>query len=594
MKLLVWLATPDQDLPDRAVNLLLIALAAVSFYRVANAARSGVLWRVSRKLVLSYLLVGAVPILLLVTFSILAILLICFDVSSYLVRTRVAALTEHAGVLAQTTLDEIEAAGDRKRIVARHASAAAARFAGATISTIAVDELPQWLKGRRFDGLVMRGGEVVVRSVAVPSGMPGRDGVVVDIPADPSIPGQSLTTAGVTLGPARRQSLLNTAMLLTHTNWENGQVVRTAVPMSVDVLSLYRFLGGSQAGVLVALISIAVLLLVIEAVALGNGLALARSITAAVDDLFKGTERVASGEFGHPIPVRADDQLGRLATSFNEMTSRIKELLVEQGEKRRLAEELRIARDIQMSLLPQGPFSLPGLSMAGMCTPAREVGGDYYDVLPLPGGCVGLLIADVSGKGTSAALYMAELKGLMLSLSRIYASPRALLIEANSIIAQHLDSRSFITMTYVVLDPAARTLTCARAGHCPFLRIPAGPAGRRRAELLAPEGMVLGLNLDNGERFERCLAEISMPLAVGDLYCFFTDGISEAMDDKGDCYGESRMTTLLEAHADLSAEALRDRLLDEVMRFAGAQPQHDDITMIMLKVEEPDFGRMHG
>ena len=151
-------------------------------------------------------------------------------------------------------------------------------------------------------------------------------------------------------------------------------------------------------------------------------------------------------------------------------------MLREQDEKRRLAEELRIARDIQMSLLPQGPFRSKGLSIAAMCAPAREVGGDYYDVLPLPDDRLGLLIADVSGKGMSAALYMAELKGLMLSLSRIHSSPRALLIDANRIISRHLDSRSFITMTYALVDRRAGTLTCARAGHCPFIRIPAARA----------------------------------------------------------------------------------------------------------------------
>ena len=154
------------------------------------------------------------------------------------------------------------------------------------------------------------------------------------------------------------------------------------------------------------------------------------------------------------------------------------------------------------------------MSVAALCVPAREVGGDYYDFLPLADGRIGLLIADVSGKGTSAALYMAELKGLMLSLSRIHTSPRALLIEANEIIAHHLDSRSFITMTYAVIDRAAGTLTCARAGHTPFMRIAAAVTAPR-VEVLAPDGMVLGLNLDRGERFERCLEELTLPIAVG-------------------------------------------------------------------------------
>ena len=117
-----------------------------------------------------------------------------------------------------------------------------------------------------------------------------------------------------------------------------------------------------------------------------------------------------------------------------------------------------------MSLLPRGPLDVPGLTITALCVPAREVGGDYYDLFPLAGDRLGVLIADVSGKGTSAALYMAELKGLMLSMSQIYHSPRQLLIEVNRIISANLDSRSFITMTYAVLDLAAATMTYARAG----------------------------------------------------------------------------------------------------------------------------------
>ncbi len=159
------------------------------------------------------------------------------------------------------------------------------------------------------------------------------------------------------------------------------------------------------------------------------------------------------------------------------MTSSIEELLQQKAEKERLEQELRIARSIQMSLLPHGSLVFPGVSLSGHCVPAREVGGDYYDFLPLDEARIGILIADVAGKGTSAALYMAELKGLMLSLSELHASPRQLLIAANRIISKHLDARSFITMMYAVVDLRARTITLARAGHCPLVYVP-GPYAR--------------------------------------------------------------------------------------------------------------------
>src|SRR3954452_12023487 len=220
---------------------------------------------------------------------------------------------------------------------------------------------------------------------------------------------------------------------------------------------------------LLALSIIVGLFLVIEFVALVAGLALAKSITGSVHELFRGTERVRRADFTHKIAIHTDDQLGELAGSFNSMTASIKDLLQQAAEKKRLEEELRIAREIQMSLLPQGPLTMPGLSITAVCVPAREVGGDYYDFLPLDDHRVGLLIADVSGKGTSAALYMAELKGLVLSLSRIHTSPRELLIEANRTLAHQLDARSFITITYGVVDMRARTMTFARAGHTPLI-----------------------------------------------------------------------------------------------------------------------------
>jgi serine phosphatase RsbU (regulator of sigma subunit) len=212
------------------------------------------------------------------------------------------------------------------------------------------------------------------------------------------------------------------------------------------------------------------------------------------------------------------------------------------------------------------------------------VGGDYYDVLRLADDRIGLLIADVSGKGTSAALYMAELKGLMLSLSKIYTSPRELLIQANRLIAEHLDSRSFITMTYAVVDLASRTMTYARAGHTPLIYVPGPGVGPRCAQILVPDGLVLGLKIDNGEKFEGLLQEETIALSPGDVFLFFTDGITEAMNAADDFFGDARLGELIEQHADLSTEELRERVLRDITAFVGSAPQHDDMTMIFIKV----------
>jgi len=335
---------------------------------------------------------------------------------------------------------------------------------------------------------------------------------------------------------------------------------------------------------LLVLFGIGGLFILIEALALTAGLALARSITGSVHELFAGTERVRHGDFTQKIEVKAADQLGELAESFNSMTASIEDLLREAAEKKRLEEELRIARQIQMSLLPQGPLEIPGLSVTALCVPAREVGGDYYDVLMLGDRRVGVLVADVSGKGTSAAFYMAELKGLVLSLSQIHESPRALLIAANRIIANNLDARSFITMTYAVVDLDKRTLTFARAGHTPLIHV-APDQARPCAEILAPDGLVLGLKIDNGEMFERMLVEETLPLRGGELFVLFTDGITEAMNAADECYSDERLARLIEQHVAMPSAELRERVLRDVEAFAGDAPQHDDMTMILLRVE---------
>jgi serine phosphatase RsbU (regulator of sigma subunit) len=298
-----------------------------------------------------------------------------------------------------------------------------------------------------------------------------------------------------------------------------------------------------------------------------------------------GTERVRHGDFTHRINIMSSDQLGELAGSFNQMIGSIENLLQTAAEKKRLEEELRIARQIQMSLLPRGPLDVPGLAVTALCVPAREVGGDYYDFFSLPGGRLGVLIADVSGKGTSAALYMAELKGLVLSLSQIYESPRQLLIEVNRIISDNLDTRSFITMTYAVIDLGAGTMAYARAGHTPLIHVSNGMARESGLRVLTPSGLVVGLRIPGAaEKFSELLEEDLIELGTGDVIVLYTDGITEAMNADSDLFGDARLSRIVEEHGHLESGELRERILREIEAFVGAANQHDDMTMILMKI----------
>ncbi len=459
-----------------------------------------------------------------------------------------------------------------------------------------------------------------MRGVALPDGPAPPFAVVVDIPLNDAIASRVRDETGIRLGrasvvltgrddvqpaegrpevaalPAARAlsatDLFSWVTLIEYTDWKTGRTAPVTWAIDLNISRVYDRLSSTQARIgnrsfgqilLLLLAIVAVLFLVIEFFALIMGFALAKSITGSVHELFVGTDRVQRGEFDRPIKVEARDQLGELADQFNAMTSSIQNLMVQQAEKERLEEELKVARKIQLSLLPQGRFEMPGIRITAICEPAREVGGDYYDLFPLGDGVLGVLIADVSGKGASAALYMAELKGLMLALSESHHSPRELLIQANRIIADNLDTKSFITMTYAVIDLPTATMTYARAGHTPLIHLPAGES--RRAQILAPDGLVVGLKIDHGERFEQLLEEVRIPLTPGDLFVFFTDGISEAMNPASDCFEESRLSQIVEEHGHLPTDELRERILREITTFAAGEPQHDDRTLILLKIE---------
>ena len=217
------------------------------------------------------------------------------------------------------------------------------------------------------------------------------------------------------------------------------------------------------------------------------------------------------------------------------------------------------------------------------------MGGDYYDFFKLPGDLLGVLIADVSGKGTSAALYMAELKGLVLSLSQIYLSPRQLLVEVNRIISDNLDTRSFITMTYAVIDLKAGRMTYARAGHTPLIYMRGGSGTTEPVKILVPSGMVVGLRIPGAhEKFMELLEEESIDLTNGDVIVLYTDGISEAMNADADLVRrlasqpDRRGARAPGVERAAGADSPRDR---SVRRRGRSTRRHDD---------DPDEGRGAG
>ena len=655
---------------DTVGDLALVLGAAILLYRLFVDIKRLMLWRVRRKMTLSYIFIGFVPALLIITFFLLCGTLLVYNVSSLVMHGRVVELVAETDLLARMAAVGLEAArtpAEVRAVLAGQQAAASVRHPGVSYSLVPArrmcgsatpldgpvqaihagpwtharppDDAPGWIPCTGLAGLTVyaeearRDGERVParlapRAVARPQAAFASYAVIVDVPMTREVTDRLradtgillmelgiLANAGGTLvesdpppmppepgaAPAP-QAPASTRMLdlpfeylvfFDTADWETGERRPLTVAITSSLAEMYRRMtpaegGGTSVGLglLLLVIVVGVLLLIIQIIAFVMGLALARSITGSVHELFEGTERVQRGDFTHKITIRSRDQLGQLAESFNSMTASIENLLEQKAEKERLEQELRIARSIQMSLLPQGHFPTAGYMLTAHCEPARQVGGDYYDYLRIDSDRLGILIADVSGKGTSAALYMAELKGIVLSLSRMHDSPRALLIDANRILSGHLDSRSFITVTYAVLDVRQRTLRYARAGHCPLIYMPGPGAASREPQILMPDGMVVGLQIDDHELFPRLLEESTITVGAGDLFCLYTDGISETMNPQGDLFGDQRLASLIGGHADMPSEQLRERILRDVRAFAGTAVQQDDMTMVLLKMDD--------
>lgn len=253
-------------------------------------------------------------------------------------------------------------------------------------------------------------------------------------------------------------------------------------------------------------------------------------------------------------------------------------LYEELAEKERMKHELEIARRIQIASLPQQTPVISGLDVAGASVPAMEVGGDFFDYLNGRPHQLTIIVGDVSGKGTSAALYMSKVQGILRSLHGFGLSPADLFIRANRLLCGDMEKSSFVTAVGAAFDAEARTLVLARAGHLPLYHYHALDASMSR---VVPRGLGLGLN--NAGVFSSEIEEKLLQYALGDVLLFVTDGVTEAQDPSGEQFGEERLIHVMTREASGSAGAILKAVLKEVAAFSSGALQHDDETIVVVK-----------
>lgn len=249
-------------------------------------------------------------------------------------------------------------------------------------------------------------------------------------------------------------------------------------------------------------------------------------------------------------------------------------------EREHMAKELEIAWQVQESLLPATNPEVPGFDIAGMCKPAAEVGGDYYDFFPLGNGKIALVIGDVSGKGTSASFYMTLTKGFIQSqiAERPDPSPRDVLIKVNDLMIKTIDRRSFVTMFVAILDWEAKTIVCARAGHNPAIHF----SGKTKTcTTIKPAGIALGLR--QNQPFTDGIRDFQFQLEPNDWLILYTDGFNEALNDKSEQFGENSVIRAIKENTEKTAQQMVTAIYEKVKTFSHSREQHDDMTMVAIR-----------
>jgi sigma-B regulation protein RsbU (phosphoserine phosphatase) len=706
-----------------------LAVIPLAYFLIKNArwVARNLLWRVRRRLVVTYLLIGALPLLLMAALVTLILLALVVQSSVNLVGRQLDGYLEQSQAAAQALSRDLNrtnasegAAGQTsdqlRRQLQERADSLAPIFPDVTLIFRAYDgvgepnnrwtersnitvrgpasesvtddatadhsslsdnsPLPQWLLSRlesnnQFHGLVVDENQPSRRRIhalhVIKLNQPGdRSGQTVfqlSYPISENLCAHLSHTTDLDVKPATASfSLVMTPngprpdvervegvaggqgagwpIFKPVAKWRTGER-RESEALRVDPSFLQpariyqrvqQFKSSSLIGsaVVLWLTVLIVFFLLIALAAISYAVILTRSITGAVHYLYEGTKRVEAGELDHEIPITGHDQLAGLSRSFNRMTRSVRELLRVSAEKQRLDQEMKIAAAVQSRLFPRVVPKSEKLDIAkGVCIPARSVSGDYYDLLAVAPNVIGIAVADVCGKGVSAALMMANLQANLRGQVQAHydaynytvrlttqadaadsgagaasapaAAPspsafpspsmdphlgelrpgvnpaRRVVKRVNQQVTESMMDASFITLFYAEFDERTSTLRYTNAGHNPPLLFRRGVRSPEDVKRLDVGGTVLGLFRD--VQYE----EEELQFESGDMLAAFTDGVIEARNPLGEEFGEERLIESLLKCEGLPAAEIEKRILHAVEDWTVEAEQEDDLTLVILK-----------
>src|SRR5579863_1947617 len=624
--------------------LLFLATCAGMYWLVRGWvwARDHLLWSLRNRLVAAYVFIAVVPVLLLLSMAGLAAYLLYWQLGSYVIYTEMEEREERLGVVATAMATSYAA----EATLGRTAAALALPVDPATYIKNAMTELPglkietgkgEELLGKgdeptrnRFRGLVFSEGQLSLRAAVARLTPSGRILVSVTVPVTPEL----IETLAPELGPlqftvlrpesgdtgAEIPVVINTQLFGTAEQiGTRGRPVPKAVNpfdklitgiVGLDVLDLdqkqgqtgsarvfvsfstrpsllnkrlFSPLGDLGGAAATALLVIGGVFLVIELGSLVTGIVMTRTITTAVDSLYTATQHVQGGDLSYRVRLPHRDQLAALGESFNSMTQSVASLIEEQRRRQKLENELSIAQEVQQQLFPRSLPNLQGIEIEAICRPARVVSGDYYDFIRISPTRLAIAVADISGKGISAALLMANVQAALRSDVLRYRNGQPgqqhehidtaeIITHLNLHLFRNTSDERYATVFFGVYDAETRQLHYTNAGHLPPIYIRGGKVRR-----LETGGMVVGLF--NDVPFEQGAVEIEH----GGMLVAYSDGLIEPENVYGEEFGTERLIDVTTSNRDKSSHAIAEAMMHAAEEWSGSPEQADDMTVIVMR-----------
>ncbi|HPG39149.1 MAG TPA: SpoIIE family protein phosphatase [bacterium] len=280
------------------------------------------------------------------------------------------------------------------------------------------------------------------------------------------------------------------------------------------------------------------------------------------------------------LDIDTSTEVGEIAKAFSDITMKLRDSQANQVEQERLQKEMQVAQEIQQTLLPANVPEVEGYEIASYYAAAKEVGGDYFDFVEVDSDTLGIVVADVSGKGVPGSLVMTMIRTALRTEARGIKDAAEVLTRVNDFVVNDMKKGMFVTLFYVIIDSKKRRINFASAGHNPMILY---RPSQQKTYYLNPRGFPIGISLPEKDLFKRSLQSDTLALAEDDILLVYTDGITEAMNARREMFGEERFLNVIRDSGTLKAEEFIEKLQKEINSFTEGSPQNDDITLVAIK-----------